>query len=53
MTSYLSVLHSPEHPKRFTVLRREEKGDGGDRGYQEEKTESQKERDQCSLLSVP
>ena len=48
MTSYLSVLHSPEHPKRFTVLRREEKGDGGDRGYLGEKEESQKGREQSS-----
>ena len=30
--SSLSVLHSPEHTKRFTVLGREEKGEGGDRG---------------------
>ena len=27
-----SVLHSPEHTKRFTELGREEKGEGGDRG---------------------
>ena len=26
MISSLSVLHSPEHPKRFTELSREEKG---------------------------
>ena len=26
--SFLSVLHSPEHPKRFTELGREEKGEG-------------------------
>ena len=31
-SSSLSVLHSPEHPKRFTELGREEKGEGGDRG---------------------
>ena len=30
--SSLSVLHSPEHTKRFTELVREEKGEGGDRG---------------------
>ena len=30
--SSLSVLHSPEHTKRFTELGREEKGEGGDRG---------------------
>ena len=35
--SSLSVLHSPEHTKRFTELGREEKGVGGDRGDQEEK----------------
>ena len=28
----LSVLHRPEHTKRFTELGREEKGEGGDRG---------------------
>ena len=28
--SSLSVLHSPEHPERFTELSREEKGEGGD-----------------------
>ena len=30
--SSLSVLHSPEHTKRFTELGREEKGEVGDRG---------------------
>ena len=30
--SSLSVLHSPEHTKRFTELGREEKGKGGDIG---------------------
>ena len=30
--SSLSVLHSPEHTKRFTELGKEEKGEGGDRG---------------------
>ena len=29
--SSLSVLHRPEHTKRFTELGREEKGEGGDR----------------------
>ena len=28
--SSLSVLHSPEHTKRFTELGSEEKGEGGD-----------------------
>ena len=37
----LSVLHSPEHTKRFTELGREEKGDGGDRGDLMEKNGSQ------------
>ena len=43
-----SVLHSPEHTKRFTELGREEKGEGGDRGYLEENGESQKGREQSS-----
>ena len=42
MISYLSVLYSPEHPKRITEYDREEKGEGGDRGYLWEKKESQK-----------
>ena len=32
-------FHSPEHTKRFTELGREEKGEGGDRGYLVEKKE--------------
>ena len=40
--SSLSILHSPEHTKRFTELCREEKGEGGDRGDLGEKKESQK-----------
>ena len=40
--SSLSVLHCPEHTKRFTELGREEKGEGGDRGNLGEKKESQK-----------
>ena len=43
--SSLSVLHSPEHTKRFTELSREEKGEGGNRG---DLGESQKEREQSS-----
>ena len=39
--SSLSVLHSPEHTKRFTELGREEKGEVGDRGDPVEKKESQ------------
>ena len=42
--SSLSVLHSPEHTKRFTELGREEKGKGGDRGDLVEKKESQKQK---------
>ena len=38
--SSLSVLHSPEHTKRFRELGREEKGEGGDRGDLVEKKES-------------
>ena len=43
-----TVLHSPEHPKRFKELSREEKGEGGDRGDLAEKKESQKGRKQSS-----
>ena len=46
--SSLSVLHSPEHPERVTGLSRQDKGDGGDRGYLGEKRESQKGRGQSS-----
>ena len=42
VVSSLSVLHSPEHTRRFTELGREEKGEGGDRGDLGEKKESQK-----------
>ena len=42
MISSLSILHSPEHPKRFTELSREEKGEEGDRGDLGKKKESQK-----------
>ena len=40
--SSLSVLHHPAHTKRSTLLGREEKGDGGDRGNLVEKKESPK-----------
>ena len=40
--SSLSVLHSPEHTKRFTELGREKKGEGGDRGDLVEKKQSPK-----------
>ena len=42
MMTSLSVLHSLEHPKRFTELGREESGEGRDRGDLGEKKESQK-----------
>ena len=42
MISSLSILHSPEHPKRFPELSREENREGGDRGDLGEKKESQK-----------
>ena len=52
--SSLSILHSPEHPKRFTELCREEKGEGGDRGDLVEKKESQKgERAVKPIISIP
>ena len=41
----MSVLHNLEHPKRFTELSREDKGEGGDRGDLGEKKECQKGRD--------
>ena len=40
--SSLSVLHHPEHTKRFTELDREKKREGGDRGNLVEKKESPK-----------
>ena len=48
MISFLSVLHSLEHPKRFTELGREEKGEGGDRDDLGEEREIQKGREQSS-----
>ena len=50
----LSVLHHPEHTKRFTELGREEKGEGGDRGNLVDKKESQKgERAIKPVISLP
>ena len=46
--SSLSVLHSPEHTRRFTDLGREEKGEGGDSGNLVEKRKVQRGRDQSS-----
>ena len=52
--SSLSVLHSPEHTKRFTELDREEKGEEGDRGDLVERKESQKgERAGRPVISLP
>ena len=49
-----SVLHRPEHTKRFTELDREEKGEGGDRGDLVEKKESPKgERAIQPVISLP
>ena len=41
----LCALHSLEHPERFTELPREDKREEDDRGDQEEKRGSQKDRD--------
>ena len=49
----LCALQSLEHPERFTELHREEKREEGDRGDQEEKRGSHKERDRSSQQSVP
>ena len=52
--SSLSVLHNLEHTKSFTELGREEKGEGGDRGYLVEKKESPKgERAVKPVISLP
>jgi len=45
---FLSVLHSPGHPKRFTDLSIEEKAEGGDKGDLAKNKESQKGRAQSS-----
>ena len=42
------ILHSEGYPERFTELCREEKREEGDRGGQEEKRGSQKERERSS-----
>ena len=52
--SSLSVLHSPEHTKRFTELGREEKGEGGDRGDLVVKKENpEEERAMKPVISLP
>ena len=50
----LSVLHRPEHTKRFTELGREEKGEGGDRGDIVERKESPKRETALKpVISLP
>ena len=52
--SSLSVLHHPEHKKRFTELGREKKGEGRDRGDLVEKKESPRgERTAKPVISLP
>ena len=46
--SSLSVLHSPEHIKRFTKLGREEKGEWGGRGTCWRKRRVKRGREQSS-----
>ena len=46
--SSLSVLHSPEHTKRFTELGTEENRERGDRGDPNEMRWNQKRREQAS-----
>ena len=48
VSNQFHVFHSLEHPKRFTELSRDEKGEGGDRGDLGEKKESQKGREHSS-----
>ena len=50
----LSVLHHPEHIKRFTELHRKEKGEGRDRGDLVKKKESPKgEREVKPVILLP
>ena len=54
MISSLSVLHCPEHTKRFTELGREEKEEGGNRGDMVEKKENPKgERAVKPIILLP
>ena len=54
VVSSLSVLHSPEHTKRFSELGREEKGESGDRGDLMETKQSQKgERAIKQVITLP
>ena len=45
MVNSEKILHSEGHPERFTKLHGEETREEGDRGDQEEKRGSQKERE--------
>ena len=49
----LCVLHSLEHPERFTELHKEEEREQRDRDEQEEKRGTQEERDRSTQFSVP
>ena len=51
--SSLSVLHSPEHTKRFTELGREEKGKGGKGGYVVEKESPKGDGAVKPVISLP
>ena len=44
----MKFFHNEGHPERFTELHGEEKREEGDRGDQEEKSGSQKGREQSS-----
>ena len=47
------VLHSLEHPKRFTELGREEKGEGSDISDLGEKRESQRGESNQASIHIP
>ena len=49
----LCALHGLDSSEMFTELHREEKREEGDRGGQEDKRGTQKERDRSSQESVP
>ena len=52
--SSLTVLHSPEHTKRFTELGKEEKEEGGERGDLVKIKDSPKgERTVKPVISLP
>ena len=47
------ILHSEGHPERFSELHREEKREEGDRGYHEEKRESQRAESNLASNQFP